>query len=203
MTDYLAKNNIWILRKTLKITTKPTINAKSLGTQTIDLSSGSYQMTKEKDMSLMVALELLLNEGLIGTDESLQSIDLNNDGIFDLKIVMDLSLAKLSVLKPIGDSYTLALNDSMKAQLKAMTEKAELTEYYDSFKFSFSARIPGDADGSGEIDVSDVLMIQQYIAGWSVSINKENADVDGDGEITVDDAILIQQKIAGWSVVFK
>ncbi|MBO6141631.1 MAG: leucine-rich repeat protein [Ruminococcus sp.] len=203
MTDYLAKNNIWILRKELSIITKPTINAKSLGTQIIDLSSGSYQMTKEKDMSLMAALELLLNEGLIGTDESLQSIDLNNDGIFDLKIVMDLSLAKLSVLKPIGDSYTLALNDSMKAQLKALTEKAELTEYYDSFKFSFSARIPGDATGDGKVNIADVIRIQQKLAGWKVKINELNSDVTSDGKVNIADVIRIQQKLAGWKVTLK
>ncbi|MBQ6675031.1 MAG: dockerin type I repeat-containing protein, partial [Ruminococcus sp.] len=202
MTDYLAKNDIWILRKTLKITTKPTINAKSLGTQTIDLTSGSYQMTKEKDMSLMAALELLLNEGLIGTDESLQSIDLNNDGIFDLKIVMDLSLAKLSVLKPIGDSYTLALNDTMKSRVKAMIEGVELTEYYDGFRFVFkeSTGKPGDANEDGEVDVQDVLLIQQYIAGWNVNINLKNANVNGDTEADIQDCLLIQQHIAGWNV---
>ena len=66
-----------------------------------------------------------------------------------------------------------------------------------------AAHTPGDADESGEIDVSDVLMIQQYTAGWNVAINLENADVDGDGSADISDALLIQQKIAGWNVELK
>lgn len=66
-----------------------------------------------------------------------------------------------------------------------------------------AAHTPGDADESGEIDVSDVLMIQQYTAGWNVAINLENADVDGDGSADISDALLIQQKIAGWDIELK
>ena len=202
MTDYLAKNDIWILRKELSIITKPTINAKSLGTQVIDLTSGSYQMTKEKDMSLMAALQLLANEGLIGMDEKTSGLDLDNDGTFDIKIVMNETSATISVLKPIGDSYMLALNDTMKSRVKAMIEGVGLTEYYDGFRFVFKkgAGKPGDANDDGEVDVQDVLLIQQYIAGWKVKINLKNANVNGDTEADIQDCLLIQQHIAGWSV---
>ena len=57
----------------------------------------------------------------------------------------------------------------------------------------------GDADGSGEVDVSDVLLVQQFIAKWDVEINQMNADIDRDHEITVDDALMIQQIIAGYT----
>lgn len=63
-----------------------------------------------------------------------------------------------------------------------------------------SSRTPGDADGDGNVDVSDVLLIQQKIAGWDVKINESNADVDGNKKIDVSDALLVQQKIAGWDV---
>lgn len=57
----------------------------------------------------------------------------------------------------------------------------------------------GDADNSGEVDVSDVLLVQQFIASWDVKINQMNADIDRDHEITVDDALMIQQIIAGYT----
>ena len=66
-----------------------------------------------------------------------------------------------------------------------------------------SGAATGDADRNGSVDVSDVLIIQQDIAGWITNIDKDNADVDGDGAITVQDGLLIQQKIAGWDVTFK
>ena len=66
-----------------------------------------------------------------------------------------------------------------------------------------SGAATGDADRNGSVDVSDVLIIQQDIAGWITNIDKDNADVDGDGVITVQDGLLIQQKIAGWDVTFK
>ena len=58
----------------------------------------------------------------------------------------------------------------------------------------------GDADGSGEVDVSDALMIQQHIAGWVVPIDLVAADVDCNDDVSVQDVLLIQQHIAGWDV---
>ena len=66
-----------------------------------------------------------------------------------------------------------------------------------------TTRTPGDADNNGTININDVLLIQQYIAGWSVSINTRNADVNGDMLININDVLLIQQSIAGWGVTLK
>lgn len=63
--------------------------------------------------------------------------------------------------------------------------------------------IKGDADKNGTVDVSDVLLIQQHIAGWSVDIDLNAADVTGDAKADIDDALMIQQYIAGWDVTFK
>lgn len=63
--------------------------------------------------------------------------------------------------------------------------------------------IKGDADKNGTVDVSDVLLIQQYIAGWNVDIDLNAADVTGDAKANIDDALMIQQHIAGWDVTFK
>lgn len=60
--------------------------------------------------------------------------------------------------------------------------------------------LPGDAGSDGKVDVSDVLLIQQHLAGWPVVINLKNANVDGKNGVTVADVLLIQQMIAGWNV---
>ncbi len=60
--------------------------------------------------------------------------------------------------------------------------------------------LAGDADDNMTVDVSDALLIQQYIAGWDVKIDLLNSNVDGDWFVTVSDVLLIQQAIAGWDV---
>ena len=59
----------------------------------------------------------------------------------------------------------------------------------------------GDADLSGEVDVSDAVLICRFAVGDSVNVKEQgqkNADVDGDGSITADDALKIVKCIAGF-----
>ena len=58
----------------------------------------------------------------------------------------------------------------------------------------------GDADGDGSVTVRDVAMLQQYLAGWDVTLNGATADADGDGSVTVRDVAMLQQYLAGWDV---
>ena len=66
-----------------------------------------------------------------------------------------------------------------------------------------SANRPGDADESGDVDISDALAVLQCSVGWGVSINHANADVDDDGAVTISDALLILQYSVGWDVELK
>ena len=59
---------------------------------------------------------------------------------------------------------------------------------------------PGDADGDGKITTRDVALLQQYLAGWDVTLNEAAAYADGDGRITTRDVALLQQYLAGWNV---
>ena len=59
----------------------------------------------------------------------------------------------------------------------------------------------GDADGDGDITNDDVILLQQYLAKWDVTMDEASADADGDGDITNDDVILLQQYLAKWDVV--
>ena len=58
----------------------------------------------------------------------------------------------------------------------------------------------GDANGDGEVTTRDVTLLQQYMAGWDVTLVVESADANGDGEVTTRDVTLLQQFMAGWEV---
>ena len=51
---------------------------------------------------------------------------------------------------------------------------------------------PGDLDGSGNVDISDVTALIDYIlSGDSAGLNLANADVDGDGNVNIGDLTLL------------
>lgn len=56
----------------------------------------------------------------------------------------------------------------------------------------------GDVDGSGTVDIADVLMVQKHLAKFLTltDIQKNAADVTKDGNVTIDDVVRIQKKIA-------
>jgi len=63
-----------------------------------------------------------------------------------------------------------------------------------------NARLPGDADDNGFVDILDALLTLQYSVGWNVGINLSNANVDGNGSVDIMDALLILQYSVGWNV---
>lgn len=58
----------------------------------------------------------------------------------------------------------------------------------------------GDADADGSASVRDIALLQQYLAGWDVTVDPVTADIDSDGDVTVRDIALLQQYLAGWEV---
>ncbi len=67
-----------------------------------------------------------------------------------------------------------------------------------SASLKIEAVLVGDSNGDGKIDMSDAVLIQQYITNPAqYPIDDENrrraADVDGDGVITTNDADMIQR----------
>lgn len=62
------------------------------------------------------------------------------------------------------------------------------------------ARLPGDVNDDGDINMKDLTRLQQYLAQWEVKINKENANVNGDSDINMKDLTRLQQKLADWDV---
>ena len=65
------------------------------------------------------------------------------------------------------------------------------------------ARLPGDANDDGDVDVNDALRILQYGAGEKVEINLDNTDVDANDTADIQDALCILQYLAGWNVALR
>lgn len=63
-----------------------------------------------------------------------------------------------------------------------------------------SSGMMGDVSSDEKLNLDDVVLIAQYVAGWEVTLNMDVANVDGEGAITLDDAVLLAQYIAGWDV---
>ncbi len=59
---------------------------------------------------------------------------------------------------------------------------------------------PGDTNSDGELDVKDVVLLAQFVAQWSVTIDKHAADCNADDAINIMDAVLLAQFLANWYV---
>ena len=60
--------------------------------------------------------------------------------------------------------------------------------------------IYGDANGDGSVNARDAALLQQYVAGWDVTLDAASGDANGDGSVNARDAALLQQYVAGWDV---
>ncbi|SHH44778.1 InlB B-repeat-containing protein [Clostridium grantii] len=58
----------------------------------------------------------------------------------------------------------------------------------------------GDVNGDKKINLKDVLLLKQYIAGYENDIDKAAADINSDGVINEEDMLLMKQYIAGWDM---
>lgn len=56
----------------------------------------------------------------------------------------------------------------------------------------------GDVNEDGSVNNADSTLLNQYFAGYSVTINKKLADVNEDGSVTRKDAMILARHIARW-----
>lgn len=58
--------------------------------------------------------------------------------------------------------------------------------------------IPGDVNGDGKINVTDILLMRRYIAGgYNVNINEAAANVNNDAKVNAVDVTLVRRYVAG------
>ncbi len=59
--------------------------------------------------------------------------------------------------------------------------------------------VKGDADGNGEVDIDDALIVAQYDIGLvtSADLDLSMADVDGNGTVDIFDALRIAEYVVG------
>lgn len=60
--------------------------------------------------------------------------------------------------------------------------------------------VHGDANEDGAVNARDAALLQQFVAGWDVTLTEASADANGDGSVNARDAALLQQYVAGWDV---
>lgn len=70
-------------------------------------------------------------------------------------------------------------------------------------KYSFIAlthtNLKGDVNDDGKVDKDDLTILQQYYAGYNVTIaNKDNADIDGENGLTRRDVMILARYLANW-----
>lgn len=62
--------------------------------------------------------------------------------------------------------------------------------------------IIGDVNDDGKVNSKDTVILMRYLAGYNVTINKENADVFVDGKIEKMDEIVMMLHVADWDIEF-
>lgn len=58
----------------------------------------------------------------------------------------------------------------------------------------------GDVTGDDKVDLEDVNVLAQYLAGWKIEVNGQALDADGDGAVNLKDLVLLAQFVAGRDV---
>lgn len=66
-----------------------------------------------------------------------------------------------------------------------------------------SNSIPGDVNGDRKINMKDIVLLQQYLNGWNVTIDMLAANVNDDTKVNMKDIVLLQQYLNGWDVELK
>ena len=62
---------------------------------------------------------------------------------------------------------------------------------------------PGDINGDKKVNMKDLVLLQQYLNNWDVTINEKAANVNGDEKINMKDLVLLQQYLNNWDVELK
>jgi len=95
--------------------------------------------------------------------------------------------------RKIYDGTPIVINEDVTIKAMAVApnmSESEVVEFV--YKVKSLSIIPGDANGDGNVNVTDIVEIVNYILGHpSAKFNKAAADVNGDGEVNVTDIVSV------------
>ena len=164
-------------------------------------------MVTEPTVTASVSQTLLLPGEQVSLDYKMTggSGTLNKSGASYLQWkTADGTILKKTTLTRVSGTETITLTDegTYYAEL-VLTDgyNQRLTWTSDPIVVSAEAHLPGDANEDGQVTAADALLVMQYTAGWSVSLNKVNADVNASGGVDIQDAILIFREASGEDVI--
>ena len=100
-----------------------------------------------------------------------------------------------------GKDYNYIITNNNKPGTATITING-MGDYFGSLEKTFEIKSIelGDVDRNGSINMKDYALLQQYMNGWSVSIDTYAADMNSDNKINMKDYALLQQKLNGWMV---
>ncbi len=80
----------------------------------------------------------------------------------------------------------------------------ELTAYIRTLENNGIEFTPGNVDGQGTVNLSDVSILAQYVAKWNLTAGEDYIeaalDPDGNGSVNLSDVSLLAQYVAKWEV---
>ncbi len=71
---------------------------------------------------------------------------------------------------------------------------------YAGGKLSVIKYVPGDINGDEVVNITDVLRLAKYVAGWEVEVIFRNLDVNYDKGVNISDVLRLAKHVAGWDV---
>ncbi len=101
-----------------------------------------------------------------------------------------------STEKEISHGFTVSGFDSKKPMELTLTVTYEGKTT--SFKVNVVEFLAGDINDDKKVDLFDITLLSQFVAGWDIDCMAQRADVTGDGSTDLNDVILLAQYIAGW-----
>ncbi len=148
----------------------------------------------------------ILGEYLHGNDLSANPYKLTWNNMCDITGTGVLATLIFKVSEKTVNGSTLPVNITLDETVYNINE--ELLDYsvYDGsihVAYTEPGALKGDVNGDGESDVSDSVLLAQYLAAWSVTVDAMQSDCNGDGHIDCKDAVLLEQYLAGWNVSFE
>ena len=127
-------------------------------------------------------------------------MDVSGDGQvnFSLSVPNNLEIVSVAVTDGTGNYKNLKCVSAADQLYRITKITGDLTVTVTTA----AKRVAGDANGDGEVNLKDVVLIRRYLAGgWDAEIDESAADVDGDGEVTLQDVAILSRYLAGgWDV---